>query len=268
MSVFQPDTGSGQPTASDLPAFQMVRRGYDPQQVDAYLPQLMARLEEAVDRYAKAERARGELQREVASLQEHTPSFEQLGAEAATVLAEAGRSAELLVEKARRRAETVVEQAQQQAEQARADVTNEAKTALAAASDAAERIRQQVEQERAALDSETAQVREFRDGLLDDLGRVHGDIGALLERTRSHKAQEPPASGGAARPEADPAPDLAVQQASEPAGAGESAQSQPVQAPTGARGQGAAPAQAAPARRPGPLSAPAGQQSRRPRPAG
>ena len=36
---------------------------------------------------------------------------------------------------------------------------------------------------------ETDQVREFRDGLLDDLGRVHGEISGLLERTRKQQDQ-------------------------------------------------------------------------------
>src|SRR6266508_1224980 len=230
MSVFQPDaeSGSRQLTARDLPAFQVVRRGYDPTQVDAYIPQLVARLEEA-------ERARVELQREVASLQRQAPpTFEQLGAEAATVLQDAGRSGEQLVEKARRRADTIVEGAQQQAEQIRTDVTSKAQAVMAEATGAAEQVRQDVEQERAALYAETQEVREFRDGLLEDLGRVHGDISALLERTR--KQQEPAVSGGAARPEADAAPDLVVEEAA--------------------------------ARRPGHLSAPAGQESRRPGPAG
>ncbi len=268
MSVFQPDTESGQPTAHGLPAFQVVRRGYDPTQVDAYIPQLIARLEEA-------ERARVELQREVASLQRQAPpTFEQLGAEAAAVLQDAGRSGEQLVEKARRRADTIVDGAQQQAEQIRTDVTGKAQTVLAETNEAAEQVRQEVEQERAALYAETQQVREFRDGLLEDLGRVHGDISALLERTR--KQQEPAVSGGAARPEADAAPDLVVEETaepaqaaeSEPAQAAESGQPQPVQAPTDARGHGAELAQAAAARRPGHLSAPAGQESRRPGPAG
>ncbi len=261
MSVFQPDTESGQPTAGDLPAFQVVRRGYDPTQVDAYIPQLVARLEEA-------ERARVELQREVASLQRQAPpTFEQLGAEAAAVLQEAGRSGEQLVEKARRRADTIVEGAQQQAEQIRTDVTSKAQAVLAETNEAAEQVRQDVEQERAALYAETEQVREFRDGLLEDLGRVHGDISALLERTR--KQQEPALSGGAATPEADPPPDLVVEEASEPARAGEATQPQPVQEPTDSRGQqSAALAQAAAARRPGHLTVPAGQESRRPGPAG
>jgi len=218
MSLFQPDTESGQPTARDLPAFQVVRRGYDSTQVDAYIPQLIARLEEA-------ERARVELQRKVTSLQRQAPpTFEQLGAEAAVVLQEAGRSGEQLVEKARRRAEVIVDGAQQQAEQIRTDVTGKAQAVLAEATEAAEQVRQDVELERAALYAETQQVREFRDGLLENLGRVHGDISELLERTRRHKDQEPPAADHTAKPEADPASDLLVEEASEPARAGEATQ--------------------------------------------
>jgi len=183
------------------------------------------------------------------------------------VLQEAGRSGEQLVEKARRHAETIVEGAQQQAEQVREDVTGKAQTVLAEANQAAERVRQEVEQERAALDSETQQVREFRDGLLEDLGRVHGDISALLERTRGRNDQAPAASGGAARPEANAPAALVVEEASAPARAAESTQLDPVEAPTVARGQqSAALAQAAVARRPGHSSAPAGQESRRPGP--
>jgi cell division septum initiation protein DivIVA len=203
MSVYQRDTEAEQHNAEGPPAFRVVRRGYDRAEVDAYFPQLMARLEEAVDMLAKAERARAELQREVTSLREGSPSFEQLGGEAAALLQEAGRSAEQLVEKARRRAEAIVEEAQQQAEQIRADVANEAQKALEQAREVAEHIRREVEQERAALFSETEQVREFRDGLLDDLGRVHGEISGLLERTRRQRDQALTA-GGPAGPMAAP----------------------------------------------------------------
>jgi DivIVA domain-containing protein len=250
MSLFQPDNASGQRTASNLPAFQLVRRGYDPGQVDAYLPQLSARLEQA-------ERAWAELQLQLTRLRDQPPpAFQQLGAEAAMVLQEAGRSAELLVEQARRRAEAIAEQAQQQAQ-----------TVLEEANQAAERVRQQVQQERAALDSETAQVRQFRDGLLEELGRAHGDITALLERTHGHKARQP--VPGAARPEADPAPEELVVAEAEPAGAVEPVQPQPVQAPTDAPSQQrAALAPEAAARRPGHVSAPARHQPRRPGPPG
>jgi DivIVA domain-containing protein len=189
MSVYQGDTEAGQGNVEGPPAFRLVRRGYDRDEVDAYLPQLMARLDEAVNLYAKAEAARADLQREVNSLREGSPSFEQLGGEAAALLQEAGRSAEQLVDNARRRAETIIEKAQQQAEQARQDVANEAQKALEQAREVADHIRREVEEERAALFSETEQVREFRDGLLDNLGRVHSEISGLLERTRKQRDQ-------------------------------------------------------------------------------
>jgi hypothetical protein len=42
---------------------------------------------------------------------------------------------------------------------------------------------------------ETDQVREFRDGLLSDLGRVHGQITGLLERTFTERRQAAGAGG-------------------------------------------------------------------------
>ena len=215
MSAYQRDAESEQRNTDGPPAFRVVRRGYDPAQVDAYMPQLLARLEEAVDRYAKAERARSELQRENANLKEGSPAFEQIGAEAASVIAEAGRSAGQLVDKARDRADTIVEEAKKQAEQVRADVESEAQKALAQAREVAEHIRQEVEQERAALYAETEQVREFRDTLLDNLARVHGDITSLLERTRRQRDQSmmPDPNGAAA---ADGKTDGKAEKAPEP----------------------------------------------------
>jgi cell division initiation protein len=197
MSAYQPDAETSQHNSEGPPAFQVVRRGYDREEVDAYFSQLAARLNEAVDQYAKAEQARVELQGEVTSLQKRAPSFEQVGGEAAALLVEAGRSAEQLVENARRRADTIIEKAQQQAEQMRADVTSEAQKVLEQAREVAEQIRHEVEQERAAVVEETDQVRTFRDGLLDDLGRVHGEISGLLERTRMQRDQALGAGGDA-----------------------------------------------------------------------
>jgi DivIVA domain-containing protein len=208
MSVYERDTEAGQENAEGPPTFRVVRRGYDRDEVDAYIPQLVTRLEEAVGLYAKAEQARAELQREVISLREGSPSFERLGGEAAAVLQEAGRSAEQLVENARRRADTIIEKAQQQAEQIRIEVAAEAQKALEQAREVADHIRAEVEQERAALFSETEQVREFRDGLLDDLGRVHGEISGLLERTRRQQDEASTNTGALAalaRPTSGPA---------------------------------------------------------------
>jgi DivIVA domain-containing protein len=200
----QSDTEIGQQNAEGPPAFRVVRRGYDRDEVDAYFSQLAGRLREAVDQYAKAEQARAAMEGEVARLRDHTPSFEQVGGEAAALLQEAGRSAEQLVENGRRRAETIVEKAHQQAEQLRADVTTEAQKVLEQAREVAEQIRREVEQERAAVMSETDEVREFRDGLLDDLGRVHGEISGLLERTRRQRDQALTAGDADLKPSAVP----------------------------------------------------------------
>jgi DivIVA domain-containing protein len=221
MGVYQRDTEPEQRKTDGPPTFQVVRRGYDREQVDAYMPQLLARLEEAVDRYAKAERARAELQREVANLKEGSPAFEQLGAEAAQVIAEAGRSAGQLVDKARARAETIVEEAKKQAEHVRADVETEAQKLLAQAREVADHIRKEVEQERAALYAETEQVREFRDALLDNLARVHGDITGLLERTRRQRDEAPLIPNGAAGTATPPPADGKAETAPEPAKAAE-----------------------------------------------
>jgi hypothetical protein len=117
MRVFQPDPAFGPPTPSHLPAFPVVRRGHDPAQVDASLPQLIARME-------AAERAPALLQCEVSNLQPTPPTFDQLGVEVAAILQEADRAGEQLVEQARRHAEMIVAGAQQQAEQLRTDVTS------------------------------------------------------------------------------------------------------------------------------------------------
>ena len=142
----QGDTETGQHNAEGPPAFRVVRRGYDRDEVDAYFSQLAARLREAVDQYAKADQARAKLQAEVTRVRDQSPSFERVGGEAAALLQEAGRSAEQLVENGRRRAETIIEKAQQQAEQLRADVTGEAQKVLEQAREVAEQIRREVEQ--------------------------------------------------------------------------------------------------------------------------
>ena len=214
MSANQPDPATSQPNGEGPPAFRVVRRGYGPAEVDAYFSQLAARLKEAVDQYATAERARAELQDEVTSLQQRAPSFEEVGGEAAALLVEAGRSAEQLVENGRRRADTIIEKAQQQAEQLRAEVTAEAQKVLEQAREVAEQIRAEVEQERAAVVRETDQVREFRDGLLDDLSRVHGEISGLLERTRTQQDQA--LGAGAADPKTAAAQNGKAKQPTEP----------------------------------------------------
>jgi DivIVA domain-containing protein len=58
MSVHQPDAQAGQPNAEGPPAFRVVRRGYDREEVDAAFSQLAGRLRQALDQSARAEQAR------------------------------------------------------------------------------------------------------------------------------------------------------------------------------------------------------------------
>ena len=101
----------------------------------------------------------------------------------------------------------------------RADVTAEAQRVLEQAREVAEQVRREVEQERVAVLRETDQVREFRDGLLHDLGRVHGEITGLLERTFTERKQAQAAGG--ADPKAAAAPDAKAKGPAEPTKAAE-----------------------------------------------
>jgi DivIVA domain-containing protein len=227
MSVFQPDAASGPRIASPQPAFKVARRGYDPQEVDAYVAELIARLEEAGARADLAERAKVKIEAEMASLKEQPPTFERLGVDMAEVLEQAGRSAELLVEKAQARAATIVKEAEERA----------AELVKSAEGKAAE-LDQTARQRLADVRAETEQVREFRDGLAHHLSRVRADIDALLQRIGEQGA----ALGPVAAVATPAAPANAVAQAEGAAEAAAEAEAVTPEARPEADGDGAAPA--------------------------
>ncbi|HEY4028057.1 MAG TPA: DivIVA domain-containing protein [Candidatus Dormibacteraeota bacterium] len=148
------------------------------------------------------------------------PSFEHLGAEAGRVLEQAGTSAKLLVEEARSRGRALVEEAEGQAqdlieradrraaeveaeardtladatsererilaeaaiavEEARNQAREDVHNALEQAREAASRTHQKAMSEQARMEAETERLRESRDRMLEYLGRIHTDLGALL----------------------------------------------------------------------------------------
>jgi DivIVA domain-containing protein len=117
MSVLEPDAVS-MPGASgaDLPSFPIVMRGYDRQQVKAFVDQLRAYLADERRRREQAEQAISRLQMEMErSRNPAPPSFEHLGSEAARVLEQAGSSATLLLDEARARGRAIVEEAEREA---------------------------------------------------------------------------------------------------------------------------------------------------------
>jgi len=111
----------GSATPSDLeigiPEFPVAIRGYDRQQVDAFVQDLTVRLTAERRRAEHADRAVNQLRMEVAHLRDNQapPSFEHLGIEAGRVLAQAGNSAKLLIEEAQTRGQEMVDAAESRA---------------------------------------------------------------------------------------------------------------------------------------------------------
>jgi hypothetical protein len=96
-----------------------------------------------------------------------------------------------------------------------AEVTDEARRVLERAHQVAGQVGREAGRERAAVVRETDQVRAFRDGLLHDLGRVHGEVTGLLERTFTERHQALGASGAA--PKAAAAPQAKANKPAQPA---------------------------------------------------
>ena len=138
----------GSVTPSDLeigvPEFPVAIRGYDRQQVDAFVQDLTVRLTAERRRADMSERAVSQLRAELANMRDNQapPSFEHLGIEAGRVLAQAGNSAKLLIEEAQTRgqemvdaaesrATALVERAERRAEELEADATETVAEAVA-----------------------------------------------------------------------------------------------------------------------------------------
>jgi cell division septum initiation protein DivIVA len=111
----------GSVTPSDreigVPEFPVGIRGYDRQQVDAFVQDLTIRLTGERRRAELAERAASQLRVELANMRDNQapPSFEHLGIEAGRVLAQAGNSAKLLIEEAQTRGQEMVDAAESRA---------------------------------------------------------------------------------------------------------------------------------------------------------
>src|SRR3989442_6318334 len=165
MSDSQPSAPLADPEV-ETPDFPVSLRGYDRQQVDAYVGQLRSLLADERQRAKGNAERYAQLQHELASLKKpEPPSFDHLGAEAARVLEQAGNGAKVLLGEARARCDALIQeakahaaevgqQATQQATQIEAasrkmidDATRERDRILARAEEAAERLRVQVEEE-------------------------------------------------------------------------------------------------------------------------
>ncbi|HEX9343260.1 MAG TPA: hypothetical protein VF995_06555 [Actinomycetota bacterium] len=188
MSVFEPDTTDRSRDATELPNFPVVLRGYDRQQVTAYVEELAANLEGERQRADQAERHMAQMQLEISPARNQPPpTFEHLGAQAARVLEQAGMSAERLVEEAQVRADGIVADAQAQssdlvdaAEQQAEQLDREAAQRLAEAGRQRDRML-------AAAEHDAEQVRAGADA---DARRMLAEARTLAERIRREAEEE------------------------------------------------------------------------------
>lgn len=225
MSAYEPESATvGGGDDATRPRFQLARRGYDRQQVDRYVMELITLIEQQHQRAEHAERMLEQTRGELDERGEQQPSFVHLGVEAGKVLEQAGASAEAIINEAKSRARSVIEDAEGQAaevvqdaeqrageleeaargtledaesrrdtllrdaEQAatetRGRVDEEARIVLAEARDATNLVWQEAQQERSLVEAETTRLQAFRQDMLEHLTDVQARLTELLADAR------------------------------------------------------------------------------------
>jgi hypothetical protein len=219
VSAFEPQPVS-EPKL-DLPDFMVVLRGYDRRQVEVWAKEVASQIEQERLRADEAEKTLYRMQMEAKG----TPSFSHLGSHVASIIEEAGRSAEnMLADAAERAQETieaaeeeaaeivkgaehrageieqaarqdaeelraegarVEEEARQAAEAMRSQAEHDARTVLEEARDATDLIWQEAERERVSVEAETIRLESLRHRSLEQLGRVYGHLESVLDEVRA-----------------------------------------------------------------------------------
>ena len=205
MSALEPPTTSDPNGRVKLPNFPVVMRGYDRQQVQAFLQDLASRLAVERRRADDSERALAQMRLDIAAAQNPPPlSFEHLGSEAGRVLEQAGKSAKLLVHEAKARGEELVREAEteaaeliEKAEQRSAELdqgaqarlnqaTGEHDRILAEAESEAEQLRGRAEEEaRTALAAAHEESERIRQQVVDE----QSVMAAQTQRLRESRDQ-------------------------------------------------------------------------------
>lgn len=189
MSVVEQGSASRADLEVGVPEFPVALRGYDRQQVDAFLQDLTVRLTAERRRAEQSERIVAQMRAEIAGLRNQPPpSFEHLGAEAGRVLAQAGNSAKLLIEEAQSRGQAMLEEAEAHASQLIARAERRAEDVEAGASE----ILARAESERERILSEASEsVAEIRGQAEDDahtaLQHARDAAGRMLEKAATDR---------------------------------------------------------------------------------
>src|SRR6266540_1576799 len=176
MSAFEPDTEtSGGGADSTRPRFQLARRGYDRQQVDRYVMELIALIEQQHQRAEHAERMLEQTRTELDDRGEQQPlSFVHLGVEAGKVLEQAGASAEAILSEARSRGRVIVEDAEGQA----AEVAQEAEQRAGELEQTAREALEDAESRRDTM------LREAEQAATDTRGQADEEARTVLAEAR------------------------------------------------------------------------------------
>jgi cell division septum initiation protein DivIVA len=170
MSAYEPDTANSEGEGdSTRPRFQLARRGYDRQQVDRYVMELIALIEQQHQRAEHAERMLEQARSEVDDRgEQQVPSFVHLGVEAGKVLEQAGASAEAIITEARARGRSVLEDAEGQA----AEVVQEAEQRVGELEQAARDTLEDAETRRSTLLRDAEQAAGETRGQADQEART------------------------------------------------------------------------------------------------
>lgn len=229
--VAQPEAGpmasSGRSPASAgappgaLPTFAVVRRGFDPDEVQAYVEdreQQLAflqsqadaaerQLRSALEQLAEERRRVGELEArlqeaEARSLRDAAPppSIAALGERVTRILEEAWEAAEALRREAEGAAERAREEARSILEQAEAEARRRAEKVAAEAEQHRRRVLEELESARAEQQAALAELQERREAAMAELGRIHrflqDALGGISDRARPETGPVPEAAGG------------------------------------------------------------------------
>lgn len=198
------------------PGFDLVRRGYDPHQVNAHVNWLVEQLREAESHRAAAEAAASEAAAEAARVRDdlaaNRPAWEEFGGritqilqlaeeEAATVRAERTRDAESQLEEARR----IVTEAEHTRDRTLREADEQAQSIVSSARAEAERVVEAARSAAAQTEEESArrlaELEHQRDQVTAQLGALHDQVtaqlGALRDRLTAATApiEAPSASG-------------------------------------------------------------------------
>ncbi|MBX6387604.1 MAG: sugar-binding protein [Frankia sp.] len=183
------------------PGFDLVRRGYDPHQVNSHVNWLVEQLREAEAHRAAAEAAASEAAAEAARIRDdlaaNRPAWDEFGGritqilmlaeeEAATLRAERTREAEAQLEEARR----IVAEAEQTRDRTLREADEQAAGIVSTARGEAEHIVEAARSKAAELEGESqrrlAELERQRDQVTAQLGalrdQVTAQLGALRDR--------------------------------------------------------------------------------------